>query len=423
VNIRGKRRGAPVIFVLVVLAVVAGALAATPAQAATTPNAHGVVTAADGSGPIAGIKVCATHRSTSGGYGGQRCTETAADGSYTIPLYAGLFSFRAEQEYLYGTWLPQDYNSRTAYSFSVTTSRTINFAMVRGAKISGYLHAPDGGNPADDFLAVEAYPVDSEGHTGAYMNLFSNVTSNGYFEVSKIPPGQYKLLASDNNDPVKYAQQWYPDAPAASGGTTITVTVGQHVTGRDLTLTEPGGITITLRKPTGSLAKGDLIVYDEDGRRVYDGSGEFQATRTISGLHPGVYKVRASPYDIPGYREWYSHKGTFATANVIPVASGQTTVRTLTFHYGTLKATSRPKLTFHTYELTASKGTWTPRPSSYRYDWLRDGKIVQSASAAWWYNPTRADVGHRIKVCVRASRSGYAPGRSCSDYSRTIKTY
>ena len=95
---------------------------------------------------------------------------------------------------------------------------------------------------------------------------------------------------------------------------------------------------------------------------------------------------------------------------------------TLTFHYKTLKVTSRPKLTVETYRLTASKGTWTPQASRYQYDWVRDGKIFLRTELRDYY-PQKADVGHRIKVCVTASRSGYASGRSCSDYSRTIKTY
>lgn len=417
------RRGAPISVLLIVIAITLGALAAGPAQAATSPYAHGTVTAADGSGPIAGITVCATHRNTSGDYGGERCTETAADGTYRIDVTASLYSFTAEQRYLYGDWLPQDYNARKAYSFGATTSRTFNFSLVRGAKISGYLKAPGGGGPGHDVMAVEAYRVDSTGVTRGYANVFSNVGTSGYFEVSKIPPGRYRLKISDNSGTYAWAEQWYPASGTASGGTLFTVTAGQRITGQDAQLTVPGSITIQLLKPTGSSVGGWIDFYDTDGRLLYNAESNYTSRQTIHGLFPGTYKVRASPLNVAGYREWFTWKRTFATANPITVKAEATTTKTMTFHYGTLKATSRPKIHFETYELTASKGTWTPSASSYRYDWLRDGTIVRKQTAAYWYNPTRADVGHRIKVCVTASRTAWASGRSCSDPSRVIKTY
>lgn len=418
---RGRRDAAPVIFLLLAAAIVLGGLA-TPAQAATTPSAHGTVTAADGSGPIGGITVCATRRTSTGGYGAQRCTETADDGTYTIQLTAGsYYSFSAEQKYLYGAWLSQDYNFRKAYVFNATTDRTISFALVRGASISGVITPPEGG-PRIDNTHVSAHRVLSTGKVANTETSFSNVTPNGYFEVAKLPAGTYKLRVDDGSSTAGYRNQWYPAAAAASRGEGVTVTTGEAVTGRNITLTLSGALTITLRKPTGSLTTGQVQLYDEDGREIWQYTDGDPSTRTIPGLHPGVYKVRAMPLNIQGYQEWFTWKLSFPTANPITVTSGATTSKTLTFHYKTLKVTSRPKLTVETYRLTASKGTWTPQASRYQYDWVRDGKIFLRTELRDYY-PQKADVGHRIKVCVTASRSGYASGRSCSDYSRTIKTY
>lgn len=420
VNIRGRRRAAPVIFVLSVLTIAAAALVAAPAHAGATPVAHGTVTAADGSGPIAGITVCATHRNTSGDYGGRRCTETAADGTYRIQVAAGLYSFHAEEPYLYGTWLPQHYNARKAYVFGATTSRTFNFQLVRGASISGYLTPPEGG-PRIDYTHVTAYRLDSTGKPGARVS-FSNVTSSGYYSISKLPAGSYKLQVDDGFGPAGYMNQWYPAAAAASGGEAVTVGAGEHVTGRGISLTLSGSLTINLRKVDGSPVKGQVQVFDQDGREIWQWADGDPSTRTITGLHPGTYRVRATLPTI-GYREWYSYKRTLATANPITVTSGATTNRTLTFHYRTLKATTRPKLKVGDADVIATKGLWSPvTPTHYRYDWIRDGKMFLRTSANW-HVLSRADVGHRIKVCVRASRTGYAAGRSCTDYSRTIRTY
>ncbi len=331
----------PVIFLLIAMTVSAAALAAMPAEAATTPVAHGTVTAAEGSGPIVGITVCATHRNARGDYGAQRCTETAADGTYTIPVTNSLWSISAEQRYLYGAWLPQDYNNRKAYSFATSPTRTFNFALVRGATISGYVSPPEGG-PRIDFTHVGAHRVGSTGKVAKTATSFSNVSSDGYYRVAKLPAGTYKLLVDDGYSPVGYANQWYPAAAAASGGEAVTVGTGQAVTGRDISLTLAGSLTITLRKPSGSLATGQVEVYDQDGREIWQYAYGDPSTRTIVGLHPGVYKIRASPTNVGGYREWYSWKRTFATANPITVTSGGTTTRTLTFHYPTIKATKRP---------------------------------------------------------------------------------
>jgi hypothetical protein len=102
------------------------------------------------------------------------------------------------------------------------------------------------------------------------------------------------------------------------------------------------------------------------------------------------------------------------------VTSGATTARTLTFHYPTIKNTSKP--TVRDTDVIMSNGKWSPTPSRYHYDWLRDGKVIHS-SYLDWYDLSKADIGHRIKVCATASRPGTAHSRACSNYSRTIKRY
>ncbi|VXC47197.1 exported hypothetical protein [Aeromicrobium sp. 9AM] len=399
----------------------AGTLAAMPAEAATAPVAHGTVTAAEGSGPIVGITVCATHRNARGDYGAQRCTETAADGTYTIPVTSSLWSISAEQRNLYGAWLPQDYNNRKAYSFATSPSRTFNFALVRGATISGYLSPPESG-PRIDYTHVGAHRVGSTGKVDKTATSFSNVSSDGYYRVAKLPAGTYKLLVDDGYSPVGYANQWYPDAAAASGGERVTVGTGQSVTGRDISLSLAGSLTIALHSPKGSSLKGDLRVYDVDGRVVYVGDGDYTTAHTIVGLHPGVYKVRASPYDVSGYQEWFSWKRTFGTANPITVTSGGTTSRTLTFHYPTIKATKRPVVRLDANSIVTSHAKWNVKPRYVRYEWWRDGKRIEYEG--WdWRLARKSDVGHRFKVCQFADRSGYADGRTCSDYSKKVTTY
>nr|WP_257910014.1 hypothetical protein [Janibacter limosus] len=57
--------------------------------------------------------------------------------------------------------------------------------------------------------------------------------------------------------------------------------------------------------------------------------------------------------------------------------------------------------------LTATKGTWSPTPTSYTYRWKRNGVSITGATKST-YTPTSADAGRRLTVSVAARRTGYA---------------
>lgn len=395
-----------------------------PATAASPGTVAGLVTAADDGTPIQGITVCAIKRSSTGGFGTETCEQTGADGRYSMTLPVGTYSFRAEEQYLYGDWVQQDYHELRTYTVTSGATRTANFAMVRGAKITGYLQAPGGGGPGHGDMAVHAFRVDSKGRTAASYTAFSNTTSGGYFEVSKLPAGRYRLQSVDGSGPPVWAGQWYPDSPVASGAEILTVTTGQHLSNRNFPLTAPGSITVQLLKPTGTPIGGSVEFYDADGRLLYNlVTGYGTSKHTIYGLHPGSYKVRAEARTVLGYSEWLSHKYSFSTANPVRVQSGVTTQRILTFHYRLLANTRRPVVSIHRTYAKSSRGEWSPKPSRYNFDWVRDGVVVKTRSGSSEYDLSRADVGHRLKTCVTASRDGYAPRRTCSGYSKKVTTY
>jgi hypothetical protein len=56
--------------------------------------------------------------------------------------------------------------------------------------------------------------------------------------------------------------------------------------------------------------------------------------------------------------------------------------------------------------LTAATGTWKPAPSSFAYQWLRNGTAIAGATAPT-YVAVSADAGKAISVRVTATRSGY----------------
>jgi bacillolysin len=57
--------------------------------------------------------------------------------------------------------------------------------------------------------------------------------------------------------------------------------------------------------------------------------------------------------------------------------------------------------------LTATPGSWTPTPDTFRYQWLRGGADIGGATSAT-YRPTAADVGAALSVRVTGAKAGYA---------------
>lgn len=56
--------------------------------------------------------------------------------------------------------------------------------------------------------------------------------------------------------------------------------------------------------------------------------------------------------------------------------------------------------------LTATRGTWSPTPTSYTYRWKRNGAGIYGATKQT-YTPTTADAGRKLTVSVAAHRTGY----------------
>ncbi|MEZ5096899.1 MAG: DUF3152 domain-containing protein [Nocardioides sp.] len=70
-------------------------------------------------------------------------------------------------------------------------------------------------------------------------------------------------------------------------------------------------------------------------------------------------------------------------------------------------------LSRYTRLLTATPGSWSRKPTSIRYRWLRDGEPIRRATAAT-YRLAVADVGHRVRVRVTVRREGYRKARALS---------
>jgi large repetitive protein len=63
--------------------------------------------------------------------------------------------------------------------------------------------------------------------------------------------------------------------------------------------------------------------------------------------------------------------------------------------------------------LTVDRGTWSPPPAGYAYQWLREGAPINGAVNSY-YQVTAADAGRHISVEVIASRAGFEDGQEQS---------
>lgn len=69
--------------------------------------------------------------------------------------------------------------------------------------------------------------------------------------------------------------------------------------------------------------------------------------------------------------------------------------------------------------LRAKVGTWSPKPTSYSYRWLRNGKTITRATSST-YRLAKADRGKRVSVRVTAKRSAHTSKSSTSKPIRKV---
>lgn len=69
--------------------------------------------------------------------------------------------------------------------------------------------------------------------------------------------------------------------------------------------------------------------------------------------------------------------------------------------------------------LTVMVGSWTPRPTSFTYQWYRGSTPINQARGKT-YRVRSADAGHRLRVKVTARRSGYSSGQAWTASTATV---
>ncbi|MFI0923264.1 hypothetical protein ACH4TP_04855 [Streptomyces sp. NPDC021012] len=226
-----------------------------------------------------------------------------------------------------------------------------------------------------------------------------------------------------------YAYQWRADGVALAGATASTYTIPSTLQGKQLsvavTARKTGHPVVTATSAAvvvkGVAPKPTKVPYVSGTARV--GGKVTAAVGTWSPAPTSyAYQWRANGVAVPGatgasYVPVAATLGKKLTVTVTALRtghlSGAYTTAGVTVAVGLApKATAAPYVTGTVRvgrTLTLNRGTWTPAPSSYAYQWYANGRAISGATKSTFLL-TKAQRGLRITVRVTAYRTGHTAG-------------
>ncbi|WP_157237338.1 S8 family serine peptidase [Promicromonospora sukumoe] len=233
-----------------------------------------------------------------------------------------------------------------------------------------------------------------------------------------------RALAGSWTSGARFTYQWYADGAAISGATGFSFTPTASQRGKKLTVRLNGsraGYTAATRTSAATAAVATGVI--SQSAPVIVGPATPGATLSVSRPQSTpapstvTYRWRLDGTAIRGATrstltmrsEW---KGHLITVGVTVSQSGYTTkaVTTPSVRVGGKYSKSPNPVISGTQRvgstLTATRGTWSPTPSSFSYQWYANGQPISGATASK-YTLTGSDYGKKITVSARTYRAGY----------------
>jgi arabinogalactan endo-1,4-beta-galactosidase len=226
--------------------------------------------------------------------------------------------------------------------------------------------------------------------------------------------------------PSGIAYQWKRNGAAIAGanGTTYSPVYGDIGAKITVTVTATKADYITASKTSGSVTIGKGVFTTQPTPKI---SGTPVAGKKLT-VVTGTWSPKASAYQFQWYRDGKAISGqkgkTYTvksadtghkiTVKVTALKTGFTSAsktsasvtvvkRFWSTGYATISGVAKSGST-----LTAHRGLWNPSPTSYSYQWYRNGVAIPGATHAT-YKLTSADKGKNVAVKVTAKKSGYLP--------------
>lgn len=317
------------------VAVAEGAITAgIDAELVVGAAVEGVITDATSGDGLANINACA--EAADGNPYSFGCATTEADGHYRlVGIPTGEYKLRFEPKYGVGNpdyptqYYPDVPNLGEGSTIHLTDGSTatgIDTAMHLGGTISGTVV-----NQADEpvkGVLVCTYPAVGK---GSFANCFGHraeTASDGTYTLHGIPSGEYKV--DFFRGPANYLPQFYPDQKTRAGGTAITVSAPEAVTGIDATVQSGGTISgLVVEGHHFALGYAQVCASGVGGGGVYCAQSKSDGTYSINSLPSGEYLVEfASPnsgVDWPYIPTFYGQVTERANATPVHVSAGSET--------------------------------------------------------------------------------------------------
>ena len=291
--------------------------------------------------------------------------------------------------------------------------------------ISGVVTGPAGTAGAVGVLLVgAASTTDADAYWPGWQILtYIDADPSGAYSITGVPAGTYRVAFVPENPgtPGATAIEWYEDQPSPYSAKEVVVAPGQVIAGLDATVTAGATVTGTVTDAAGnpqtSTQVTALTKVGQEWKPAFSARTDPTGSYAIHGLSASTYRIRFDSYgpdDNVAITEYWQDKGLLSNATSVALAAGQTVAGVDARMVAGEHAAERKRVMQNTAAptisgspvvgstLTASTGTWSPTPTAYAMQWMRDGQPILGAIGGT-YVPTEADLGARLTVAVTAS--------------------
>ena len=252
---------------------------------------------------------------------------TDANGDYALGgLPTGTYKlyFNGMSTGYIGQWYSNKADAASADTVPVTAGGIYpgyNAQLALGGAISGRV-------TNNSAAAVPGVNVQLRDTGGNFINGINSATTqpDGTYTISGIPPGSYKLYFDGNS--TGYMSEWFDNAADQSTATTLVVSAGGSLTGRDAVLASGGTISGKVTSDgTNGIQNVNVQVRDSNGNMIPNINGtitDVGGNYTLGGLPSGSYKLFFDGSSSGYISEWFNNVADQSLASTIVVNAGFT---------------------------------------------------------------------------------------------------